>query len=114
MKVTVLVPIQLDIKGTNQLSEVVEQLKVINQIVGQSELEANPVINIDLISESSINDVIDETDDDTILVADGDMFEGTRLQFRNCFFDNANNGVIIDWCAENGWKLSINGKEIID
>ncbi len=50
-----------------------------------------------------------ELQNDRILVDNGDMFEGSRDQFRDCFFDNADNENIIGWCKDNGWKLEING-----
>ena len=45
--------------------------------------------------------------DTWIVVEDGDIFEGTRSQFVDCFFSNADDVEIINWCAENGWKLKI-------
>lgn len=47
-----------------------------------------------------------------IIVENGDMFEGTREQFMDCFFSNAYDDKIKDWCTQNGWKLKI-GDEII-
>lgn len=47
-----------------------------------------------------------------IVVDDGDMFEGTRGQFMDCFFSNADDEEIKDWCFTNGYKLKI-GEEII-
>ena len=39
---------------------------------------------------------------DRILVGnDGEMFEGTRDMFRDCFFDNATDEQIIDWCDKS-------------
>ena len=49
-----------------------------------------------------------EKDDDHILVDNGVMFDGTREQFADCFFSNANNDEIIDWCKQNKFTLSIN------
>ena len=40
-----------------------------------------------------------ENAEDIIIVENGDIFEGTRDQFRDCFFDNANDAEIKDWCA---------------
>ena len=40
-----------------------------------------------------------ENAEDIIIVEKGDIFEGTRDQFRDCFFDNANDAEIKDWCA---------------
>lgn len=46
-------------------------------------------------------------DNDWIIVDGGDMFEGTRLQFRDCFFDNACDEVIYDWADSGGFKVVI-------
>lgn len=51
--------------------------------------------------------------EDHILVENGDLFDGTRDMFRDCFFDNAYDSVITGWCADNGCSLSINGVEIL-
>ncbi|HET6226036.1 MAG TPA: hypothetical protein VFF27_07135 [Bacteroidia bacterium] len=63
----------------------------------------------------SINDLpkLEESNDDRILVENGDMFDGSRDQFADCFFSNATNEQISDWCRDNDWKLSINGQKII-
>jgi hypothetical protein len=47
-----------------------------------------------------------------IIVDNGIMFEGTREQFMDCFFSNADDEEIKDWCFDNGNKLKI-GEEII-
>jgi hypothetical protein len=47
-----------------------------------------------------------------IVVENGDIFEGTREQFINCFFTNATNKEIQDWCFDNGYKLKIGDKII--
>lgn len=47
-------------------------------------------------------------DSDYIEVDGGSVFSGTRDQFRNCFFENANDNEIENWCQENGWSLIIN------
>lgn len=47
-----------------------------------------------------------------IIVEDGDVFQGTREQFMDCFFSNADDGEIKDWCFDNGWTLSIDGVDI--
>lgn len=49
-----------------------------------------------------------------ILVENGDIFEGTREQFMDCFFSNAYDEVIKDWCFDNGWKLIIDEEIIFD
>lgn len=54
-----------------------------------------------------------EKSTDLILVDNGDMFDGTRDQFRDCFFDNADNFQIIDWCESNNFSLEINGEKIL-
>ncbi len=48
-----------------------------------------------------------------IIVENGDMFEGTREQFMDCFFSNANDEEIKNWCLENAWNLTIDGKVIL-
>lgn len=48
-----------------------------------------------------------------ILVEDGDVFDGTREQFMDCFFSNASDYQIQDWCESYEWSLSINGEEIL-
>lgn len=40
--------------------------------------------------------IIMEQETDIILVENGDVFEGTREQFANCFFNNAPNDQIIN------------------
>ena len=47
-----------------------------------------------------------------IVVENGDMFEGTREQFMDCFFSNANDEEIKSWCFDNGWKLKIGDETI--
>lgn len=51
--------------------------------------------------------------DTRILVENGDMFDGTREMFQDCFFANAYDEEIEDWCKQNGWSLTIDGKVII-
>jgi len=59
--ITVTVQIQLLIKeGGNDLTEVQDTLEVMNNIVGASELEAEPKIFISDISASDIIDVEEE------------------------------------------------------
>ncbi len=50
---------------------------------------------------------------DKILIAEGEMFDGTRDQFRDSYFDNATDYQITDWCKENEWTLKINDKSIL-
>lgn len=47
-----------------------------------------------------------------IVVENGEMFEGTREQFMDCFFSNADDDTIKDWCFDNDWSLKI-GEEVI-
>ena len=49
-----------------------------------------------------------------IIVENGDMFDGTREQFMDCFFSNADNEEIKDWCMQHGWKLKIGDKVILN
>ena len=49
-----------------------------------------------------------------ILVENGDIFEGNRGQFTDCFFSNADDDQIIDWCREQGFSLQIDGIIIIE
>jgi len=48
-----------------------------------------------------------------IVIDDGDMFEGTRAEFMDCFFANADDDEIADWCLAEGCTLKINGKQFI-
>lgn len=43
----------------------------------------------------------------TIVIDNGDTFEGNITQFRDCFFSNANRENIADWCQTQGMKLEI-------
>jgi hypothetical protein len=54
-----------------------------------------------------------ELNTDHILVDGGEMFGGDRDQFANCFFDNADNEQVTQWCRESGFSLSINGVNIL-
>lgn len=54
----------------------------------------------------------EEYEDDKILVENGDMFDGTREQFMDCYFSNASNNNIMDWCFDQGFNLSINGEDM--
>jgi hypothetical protein len=115
MNVTVFVPIQLVIKGDDKLAEVQEQLMLINRILKPSELASMPNLNTDLVGNSEIvEDIVDETEQDIILVENGDIFDGSRMQFRDAFFDNASDTEITVWCSKHDWKLSINGKKILE
>lgn len=50
---------------------------------------------------------------DIIIVDNGDIFHGTREQFMNCFFSNANDDEIESWCISYNWNLVINDKLVI-
>ena len=50
-----------------------------------------------------------EAYDDTIIIDNGELFDGSRDQFKDSFFDNAGNEQIINWCRLKGVVLSING-----
>ena len=63
-------------------------------------------------NEPSDNESENELDSDIIIVDNGVMFEGTREQFKDCFFSNATNSEITDWCFDNGLALKINNKII--
>jgi len=54
MKVTVFVPIQMEIKGENKLAEVHELLRVIDHLITISELESEPNVNTHLVTEAEI------------------------------------------------------------
>lgn len=41
------------------------------------------------------------------IINDGNMFYGTVDDFKDCFFDNANDETISDWCEEMGFTLEI-------
>ena len=67
---------------------------------------------IDIANEEAGMDELDNQEDH-ILVENGEMFDGTRSQFRDCFFDNANDYEIISWCEQHKWSLKINGEIIL-
>ncbi len=54
MKVTVFVPIQMDINGEDQVTEVHRVLKLIDEEIGGWELDADPRINIELVGQAEI------------------------------------------------------------
>ena len=56
----------------------------------------------------------DEDINDHILVENGAIFDGSRDQFMDNFFTNANNEEIKDWCFDNSWSLTIEGKIIFE
>jgi hypothetical protein len=56
---------------------------------------------------------MEEKETDIIILEDGEMFEGTREQFRDCFFNNAYDNVIYDWCKEQDIKLIIRDEKLI-
>jgi hypothetical protein len=52
--------------------------------------------------------VIDFPEDEAVIcVNDGDVFEGTLDQFKDCFFSNATLELVTNWCEEQGYKLSV-------
>ena len=54
MKVTVFVPIELEVKEEEVQTQVCCQLRLINQIIDMSELESEPNFLVDLVSDSEI------------------------------------------------------------
>ena len=70
-----------------------------------------PAIYKRIWPEVDISELV-ETPEDNILVANGDMFDGSRDAFRDNFFDNANNDQILGWCVQHDWSLEINGLKI--
>ena len=48
---------------------------------------------------------------DWIEIDDGNLFDGTRDQFKDCFFDNATDDQIIEWARTLGVSAKINGDE---
>ena len=44
---------------------------------------------------------------DTIIIENGDVFEGNLEQFKNCFFDNANAHTIKMWCDKWGYSFRV-------
>lgn len=55
-----------------------------------------------------------ESNTDTIKINDGVIFDGTRDQFADCFFTNANNEEILSWCEENNFSFSVNDNWLRD
>lgn len=51
-----------------------------------------------------------DDDDNIYVIDDGDTFEGDISQFRDCFFSNATEPLIKDWCREQNCKLEIRSK----
>lgn len=49
-----------------------------------------------------------------IEIEDGDVFLGTLEQFKDCFFSNADEASIRDWCFENHYNLSMTRVEPAD
>lgn len=47
-----------------------------------------------------------------VKIDDGETFEGSISMFRDCFFDNASEESIADWCDEQGYKLEISNRSI--
>lgn len=75
------------------------------------------IIDEEIIKEPEI--IEEESDTDLISICfsgETELFTGTRLEFANCFFSNANNNQIIKWCKtaniNETYSLWINGKVI--
>ena len=66
MNVTVFVPIQMIIEGIDKESEVRRVLNAMESIISQSELEADPCINVELVGEAEI--VVDDEQTDEEIV----------------------------------------------
>lgn len=49
-----------------------------------------------------------ESNNDIIKINNGEIFDGTRDQFADCFFTNANNEEILNWCEKNNFSFSVN------
>jgi hypothetical protein len=47
-----------------------------------------------------------------IIIDNGETFEGTFSQFRDCFFSNANYRTIKDWCNDMGSTVKFVRREI--
>ena len=62
MNVTVFVPIQMEIEGIDKEAEVRRVLNTMENIISQSELEADPCINVELVGDAEI--VIDDEQDE--------------------------------------------------
>lgn len=56
------------------------------------------------ISDELREDVLNYTT--FYIVNDGDIFEGLADHWRDCFFDNAEEPVMIDWCRQHKYKLT--------
>lgn len=41
-----------------------------------------------------------------IIVDDGDLFEGHQGHWADCFFSNAEQSVILQYCLENGYTVT--------
>ena len=54
-----------------------------------------------------LNKKLCNNSDMTILINDGEIFEGSISQFRDCFFDNANLETIEDWAKKQGFNFKI-------
>lgn len=42
-----------------------------------------------------------------IIIDNGEIFDGTHEQFKDCFFDNADEDSITNFCKKNNWELVI-------
>ena len=60
------------------------------------------------MTESQFKKLPECSDATTLITIDnGETFEGTPDQFRDCFFDNAELDTIYDWCQEQGMKFKV-------
>jgi hypothetical protein len=59
---------------------------------------------MDKITEDKM-EMINDTD--IIVIDDGEVFEGTKAQFADCFFSNVTYENIKEWCKESGFKFKL-------
>jgi len=41
------------------------------------------------------------------IIDNGDLFDGTVEQFQDCFFSNADEYTVRDWCESEGYILEV-------
>jgi len=41
------------------------------------------------------------------VIDDGDIFDGTIEQFKDCFFSNADEETVSNWCKQEGFTLEV-------
>lgn len=49
---------------------------------------------------------------DIIIIDNGDVFEGTKDQFADCFFSNVTYSNIKKWCKQNGFSFKIKERKL--